>query len=165
MKLFLVRHGIAVDGLSQEIKTDAQRPLTHEGIEESELVARGIKRAGSKIEHLISSPLVRARQTAEIFADTFKIERSQIEISQTLAPGGDHTELYKLLKGKKADSLALFGHEPDMSELAQNLLGAEFQIPFKKAGVCRIDVFEMPPVSAGTLKWFLTPKLARLIAR
>lgn len=131
MKLFLVRHGIAVDGLSAEIKSDAQRPLTPEGHEETELVARGLKKAGTKIELLVSSPLIRARQTAAIFADVYNPD-AKIEICEALAPGGSPGDIYKFLKGTKADSVALFGHEPDMGELAQTLLGAEFGIPFKK---------------------------------
>ena len=163
MKLFLVRHGIAVDSLSPEVRTDAQRPLTHEGIEETELVARGIKRLGVKLDLLVSSPLVRARQTAQIFQETFKL--GEIEICEALAPGVDASQVFRFLKGKKAESIALFGHEPDMGELAQTLLQAEFAMPFKKAGVCRIDVFDMPPTTPGILKWFMPPKISRLIGK
>lgn len=155
MKLFLVRHGIAVDGLSGEIRTDAQRPLTPEGRQEVELVAKGLRKQGSKLDLLVTSPLVRARQTAELYGEEFKLEP---EICPALAPGGEAEELFRFLKDKKAESIALFGHEPDMGELAQYLLHAEFNIPFKKAGICRIDVWEMPPSSPGTLKWFLPPK-------
>ncbi len=164
MKLFLVRHGIAVDSLDGEIKTDAQRPLTLPGRNEAELVARGLKRAGNKPDLLVTSPLVRARQTAAIFADVYKLEGKE-EICEALAPGGQVSDLYEFLKGIKAESIALFGHEPDMGELAQTLLGAEFNIPFKKAAVCRIDVWEMPPSSPGVLKWFMPPKLALLLAK
>ena len=162
MKLFLVRHGIAVDGIGGEIKSDAQRPLTPEGLEEVELVAKGLRKSGCKLNRLVSSPLVRARQTAAVFADEFGLA---VETCDALAPGGDTQYLYSFLKEKKGDSIALFGHEPDMSELAQELLGAELKIPFKKAGVCRIDVQEMPPKSSGTLKWFLPPKLLKLMQR
>lgn len=164
MKLFLVRHGIAVDGLSGEIRTDAQRPLTDEGIEETELVAKGIKRMGTKLDLLVSSPLVRAKQTAKIFQDVFKMD-SEIEICDALAPGVDANQVFRFLKGKKAESIALFGHEPDMGELAATLLGGDVYIPFKKAGVCRIDVFDIPPTSPGILKWFLPPKISRLLGK
>src|SRR5262245_706997 len=117
MKLFLVRHGIAVDGLGGEIKTDAQRPLTDEGIEELEIVCKGLKRAGVKIDLLVASPLVRAKQTAAIFADTFKLPAA--ETCGALSPGGDPEEVFHFLKGKTVESIALFGHEPDMGEIAQ----------------------------------------------
>lgn len=162
MKLFLVRHGIAVDGIGGEIKTDAQRPLTPEGREEAELVARGLKKSGTKLDLLVSSPLVRARQTAELFAEVFKLE---VLICDELAPGGEPSHLYRFLKDKKGEAIALFGHEPDMSDLAQTLLKADFNIPFKKAAVCRIDVWDMPPTTPGLLKWFLPPKLSRQLSR
>ena len=164
MKLFLVRHGIALDGLNAEVRSDAQRPLTLEGRDETEQVAKGLKKSGVKIDHLVSSPLVRARQTAEIFHEVFKLEK-EIEICHALAPGGHHTDLYKVLKASKQESIALFGHEPDMGELAQTLLCADFAIPFKKAGVCRIDVFEMPPSSPGILKWFMPPKISKMLGK
>ncbi len=163
MKLFLVRHGIAVDGLGGEIKTDAQRPLTAEGQEELEIITRGLKRAGIKIDLLVSSPLIRARQTATVYAETFKLD--QPLICGALAPGGDPHEVFHFLKGHNEESIALFGHEPDMGEIAQALLGSEFAIPFKKAGVCRIDVWSMPPTQPGVLKWFMPPKLAKMLAK
>jgi phosphohistidine phosphatase len=160
MKLFLVRHGIAVDGIGGEIKSDAQRPLTTEGHDETEQVAKGLKKTGLRLDLLVSSPLVRARQTAEIFKEVFKVE--QMEICEALAPAGEPSDIYKFLHHhKKAECIALFGHEPNMGELAQNLLQAEFYIPFKKAGVCRIDVHDMPPKLPGELKWFLPPKLSK----
>ncbi len=163
MKLFLVRHGIAVDGLGGEIKTDAQRPLTPEGIEELEVITKGLKKAGIKLDLLVSSPLIRARQTAAVYADTFKL--NEPEICGALAPGGEPSEVFHFLKGYQAESIALFGHEPDMGEIAQALLGATFAIPFKKAGVCRIDVWDMPPKQSGVLKWFIPPKLAKMLAK
>lgn len=162
MKLFLVRHGIAVSGTGGDIVTDAERPLTEEGAQETLLVARGLKNAGVKLELLATSPLVRARQTAAIFADVFKLD---ITICEALAPGGESSDLYRFLKGKKAGAVALFGHEPDMSELVQTLLGAEFNMNFKKAGVCRIDVSDMPPTSPGVLRWFLPPRLSSLMLK
>ncbi len=165
MKLFLVRHGIAVDGIGGEIKTDAQRPLTAEGIEETELVAKGIKKLGVKLDLLVSSPYVRARQTAAIFSDVFKME-AELEICDALCPGMDTPQLFRFLKHhQKSHAIALFGHEPDMGELAQTLLQAEFPMPFKKAAVARIDIFDMPPTGPGILKWFMPPKVTRLIGR
>lgn len=162
MKLVLVRHGIAVDGIGGEILSDAQRPLTPEGHEEVEAVAKGLKRAGVKIDLLVSSPLVRAKQSADIFAKVFKCEEL---VCAALAPGGKNSELYEFLRGQNIEAAALFGHEPDMSDLASALLGSEINIPFKKAGVCRIDTSEMPPRSPGVLKWFMPPKVSKMLGK
>jgi phosphohistidine phosphatase len=164
MKLYLVRHGIALDRLSDRVKTDAERPLTPEGKQEATHVAEGLKTAGIKLDLLVTSPLVRARQTADVFADVFKLAGKKL-ICEALAPGGTPRDLYKLLRNSKADSVALFGHEPDMSELACALLKADFNIAFKKAGVCRIDVSEMPPLTPAELRWFMPPKLSSQLGR
>ncbi len=166
MKLYLVRHGIAVDRLGGEIKTDFDRPLTGEGSDEAELVATGLRKLGVKPDLLVSSPLVRARQTAEIFAKVLEC-REEIKICEALQPGGHPTDLYKSLGKTRANEIMFFGHEPDIGELTAKLLhgGADFHLPFKKAGVCRIDVTHLPPPGPGILKWFITPKIARALAR
>ena len=164
MNLILVRHGIALD-VGGIIRTDRDRPLSPEGIEETELVARGLKKAGVKIDQLVSSPLIRARQTSDIFAEAYKLESAKI--CDALAPGIDASAIFTFLRQfqKTAESIAIFGHEPDMGDLVQILLGAEFSVPFKKAGVCRIDVFDMPPTTPGVLKWFVPPKMTRLLGK
>lgn len=163
VSLILVRHGIAIDGYGGAIRSDRERPLTAEGMEETHQVARGLKKAGVKIEQLVSSPLVRAKQTADIFAEVFKLEEAMI--CNDLAPGVNHSRVFDFLRPIQKDSIALFGHEPDMGELAQTLLGAEFELPFKKAGACRIDLFGMPPSSPGILKWFMPPKISKMLSK
>ncbi len=167
MKLYLVRHGIATPGLPEGIRSDAERPLTNEGRAETKQVAQGLLRLGLKPDLFVSSPLVRARQTAKIMADVL-VGRDDMEICSALAPGGSASETFSFLrKFNKANEIILFGHEPDMGQLAASLIwaGPDCDIPFKKAGVCRIDVTSMPPNSPGVLKWFVTPKIACLIDR
>jgi phosphohistidine phosphatase len=166
MKLFLTRHGIASEQIGGAIKNDAQRPLTSAGREETELVAAGLKRLGVKPSLILSSPFVRARQTAEILAEVLNVAL-KIEFSQALLPGGLVSDLFKELADfKKVDEVFLVGHQPDMTRLAQSLLwaGQELDIPFKKAGVCRIDIHDLTPTSPGILKWHLTPRIAALMS-
>lgn len=165
MKLYLVRHGIAVDHVGGEIATDFDRPLTPEGVAETDLVATALRKLGVKPELLVSSPLVRAIQTAEIFRKVLD-SREEIKICPALQPGGHPAELFKSLGKTRANEIMFFGHEPDMGELAAKLIqaGADFHLPFKKAGVCRIDVSQLPP-AGGVMKWFITPKIAKLMAR
>lgn len=161
MKLYLVRHATAAE-LGGAIRTDAGRPLIDEGKKETHMVAMALRKLGSKGDAFVTSPLIRARQTAEIFAEVFDA-KGKLHFSDHLAPGGRVTDLFKQLSElSRANEIFLFGHQPDMTHLAQSLLwtGPDFDMPFKKAGVCRIDVSDMPPTTAGRLKWFITPKVA-----
>ena len=167
MKIYLVRHGIATERIGGAVLNDSMRPLTDEGRSESKTVAHGLKRLNVKPNFFVSSPLVRAKQTAEIFAEVLGAE-SEIKICDALAPGGSPTVLYRFLRDLgNFQEVALFGHEPDIGMLAATLLDAanELQIPFKKAGVCRVDVFDLPPSTPGILKWFITPKIATVLAK
>ncbi|MBY0360090.1 MAG: phosphohistidine phosphatase SixA [Candidatus Obscuribacterales bacterium] len=167
MRFYLVRHGVAVDRIDGDIKNDFQRPLTPDGRHESELVASGLKKLGVKPDVLITSPLVRARQTCEVFAEVLNYKNEPL-ICEALAPGGSISDIYKMAKVyQSANEYMFFGHEPDMMRFAQTLLWSspELEIPFKKSGVCRIDVADIPPTMPGVLKWFITPKIAKLAAR
>ena len=166
MKLYLMRHGIATEPSAGPAKNDAQRPLTEEGRSETRLVSTGLKRLGVKPDLILASPLVRAYQTAEIVAEVLGASGS-LHVCEALAPGGAAQELYKSLRDyQSADDVFLVGHEPDMSELAVTLLwaGPELDMPFKKAGICLIDISGIPPNAPGTLRWFVTPKIARVMA-
>ena len=161
MKLYLVRHATATDRIAGLIRSDAERPLTDAGKEEAQMVAMSLRRSGIKGDAFLHSPLVRARQTAEIFAEIFA-GKDKLQLCQPLVPGGTASDLYQELKQlRRANELFLFGHEPDLEHIAQTLLwaGPELKMPFKKAGVCRIDVADLPPTTPGTLKWFITPKI------
>lgn len=166
MKIYLVRHGIAGQRIGGEITDDSLRPLTDEGRTETKVVGLGLRRIGVKPDLIVSSSLVRARQTAEILAEVFSVGR-EVRVCDALAPGGTASDLYKFLREfNKVEQVILVGHEPDMGRLAGTMLwaGPELDVPFKKAGVCRIDVTSIPPTSPGTLKWFITPKIASAMA-
>jgi phosphohistidine phosphatase len=169
MKLYLMRHGIATERIGGAILNDSQRPLTEEGKAETKLVALGLKRLAIKPDLVVTSPLVRAKQTAEIIIDVLGA-KDDLKVTDALAPGGAASDLYKFLRQfnqpQAPQEVFLVGHEPDMGRLAGTLLwaGPELDIPFKKAGVARIDIADVPPTAPGTLKWFLTPKIAALMA-
>lgn len=166
MKLYLVRHGIATQHLGGNVVNDAQRPLTEEGRLETKQVALGLRRLGIKPDWIITSPLKRALETAEILAETFNVS-DKLLISEALCPGSTASDLFKSIKDlKQANEFFLVGHEPDMGRLAASLLwaGPELDLPFKKAGVCRLDITSMPPTAPATLKWLITPKIAMAIA-
>ena len=168
MKIYLVRHGIATERIGGAVLNDSMRPLTDEGRQESKSVAQGLKRINVKPNFFVSSPLVRAKQTAEIFAEVLGGDSSEVKICDALAPGGSPSTLYKFLRELgNFQEVALFGHEPDIGMLAATLLDAahELRLPFKKAGVCRVDVYDLPPSTPGILKWFITPKIATILSK
>lgn len=165
MKLYLLRHGIAVERIGGPIHSDFQRPLTEEGTAELYLVGAALKRLNVKADLIVSSPLVRAKQTAEVISEVLNCGKD-IEITEALAPGGSASDVYKVLRNfSSLPEIFLVGHEPDIGRLAGTLLwsGPEFDMPFKKAGICRIDIGDVPPSYPGRLKWFLTPKVMTYI--
>ena len=164
MRLYLVRHGIATDRLGPGITRDADRPLTDEGRSEMKIVARGLAKLKVKPDVVLSSPLVRTRETAEYLVQEFRCE---FKLTDALAPAVTASNVYKsIARYADANQIFLVGHEPDMGMLAGQLLmaGPGFEFPFKKAAVCRIDVSDLPPTSAGILKWYLPPKVFHCLA-
>jgi phosphohistidine phosphatase len=163
-ELYLIRHGIAEDR-GDAWPDDAKRPLTDEGMDRLRKEARGLARLGVVIDVVLTSPLVRTRQTADIVAAAFDT-RPHIVAADSLAPGGTFQAVTAdLEKHAKKSRIALVGHEPGIGELAARLVGARRPIEFKKGAVCRIDVDTIPPAAPGALRFLLTPKILRSIRK
>jgi phosphohistidine phosphatase len=131
------------------------------------LAARGLRTLGDRFDVIISSPLVRALQTAEIVAREVK-HKSPIEICPALAPGLSPELLFQFLGGfPDAQRVLLVGHEPDLGNFALTLLGGARpdRFPLRKGGVCRVDVDHLPPDGTGTLVWAVTPRILRDLGR
>jgi phosphohistidine phosphatase len=122
---------------------------------------RRLPRLGVLLDVVVTSPLVRARQTAEIVAGAFD-PRPPIVNAESLAPGGSFASVVAdLEKQSRRAQIAIVGHEPGIGELATRLIGGRHPIPFKKGAICRIDVETLPPGGPGDLRWFLPPKVLR----
>lgn len=162
--LYLIRHAVAAER-GPAYPDDASRPLTREGIQRWKRQVRGLQALGVEIDLVLTSPLARAHQTAELLAAGL-FERPKLEIAEALKPGASVSAVLQALAGfSKVRQLALVGHEPEMGAVAARLLGAKGHIPFKKGAVCRFDVDGLPPTTAGTLLWFLPPKALRQAGR
>ena len=162
-RLYLIRHGLAEER-GDAWPDDTRRPLTEEGMSRLRKGARGLVRLGVTLDVVLTSPLVRARQTADIVAAAFNV-RPTIAVIESLVPGGSvQAVLTDLEAHARRASIALVGHEPGMGELAARLTGSRRAFEFKKGAVCRIDVQELPPNQPGTLRWFMTPKMLRDLA-
>jgi phosphohistidine phosphatase len=161
-ELYLVRHAIAAER-GEEWPDDAKRPLTERGIARFREGVAALKTLDVTVDEIFTSPLVRTKQTAELLAAGVTGKPS-LKLLEALAP--DHTPaqiMSQLAKAAKRRRIALVGHEPDLGHLAAHLLGAQRSIPFKKGGMCRIDVETLTSRRAGSLIWFATPKMLRHI--
>jgi len=163
-ELYLVRHAIAAER-GPEWPDDTKRPLTERGIARFAEAVKGLRRLDVSIEEVFTSPLVRATQTADLLANGLDGKPS-MKILEALAPGHSPASvLTNLAKAAKRRRIALVGHEPDLGELAAHLLGANRALPFKKGGVCRIDVGNLTAHRDGTLVWFIPPGVLRRLKR
>jgi phosphohistidine phosphatase len=163
-ELYLIRHGIAEER-GEAWPDDAKRPLTEEGTARVRKSARGLARLGVAFDAILTSPLVRTRQTADAVASAFTV-RPHIVASDSLAPGGTfQAVLAELEKHTRRARIALVGHEPGIGELASRLSGSRHPLEFKKGAACRIDVDALPPTGPGTLRWFLTSRIMRSIRK
>ena len=160
MQLFLLRHGIAEDRRAGG--TDFDRALTAEGRAQLARVARGLHRLKVAPAAILSSPLVRARQTAEIVAPVLGRE---VEIVDRLAAGVRFEEMLHVIEDQySAGSLMLVGHEPDFSTAAALLVGApEYALVLKNAFLIRVDLHGPPTAGSGQLRWLLAPSQLVLI--
>ncbi len=154
MKVYFLRHGLAGHA-SQWQGDDWERPLTEEGQARMAQEAAGLARLGILPEVVVSSPLLRALQTAKIAA-TGLPGAPEVMIDRRLAPGFDARQLGKILADHaERGSLMLVGHEPDFSQTIGQAIGGG-EVVCKKGGLAWIDVPD-PPKAGGRLVALLTP--------
>lgn len=163
-ELYLVRHAVAAER-GDDWPDDTKRPLTTKGMSRFREAVKGLVWLGVGIDEIYSSPLVRAKQTADLLSEGLK-ERTNVRMVDELAPGHEPSRvLAELGKRIKRRRVALVGHEPDLGELAAALIGAPRALAFRKGGVCRIDVDRVGVSAHGSLIWFLPPKVLRKTGR
>ena len=163
LELYLIRHGVAAER-GPEYPDDSKRPLTSTGIARLRKEAKALAALGVDFDHIITSPLVRTRQTADVFAQAMPAQPS-VSNSDALAPAGTPTAVFQeLAKHMRKARIALVGHEPNIGELAARLIGSRTPIEFKKGAICRIDFEVFPPKGQGQLRWFMSPKMLRKLA-
>jgi phosphohistidine phosphatase len=161
--LYLVRHAIAAERGS-DWPDDTKRPLTSKGISRMRDVVAGLDDLEVRIELVLTSPLLRAKQTADLLANGLKPVPA-VEILNELGPGGAPAKVAEALGSVSARrSVALVGHEPGLGELAAWLVGAKTPFEFKKGGICRIDLPGPPMGGSGQLIWLATPRMLRSLA-
>jgi len=167
MNLYLLRHGIAVEPGSPGYAKDSDRPLTPEGERKLQLIAEAMQALDLSFDLILSSPYLRARQTAELVAEVLHA-RKNIEFSDSLIPGGSTDKLVELLNRLKPrpENVLLVGHEPYLSGLVSRLVagGESFSVVLKKGGLCKLATDSLEHGRCAALEWLLTPKQMALMA-
>jgi len=165
-EFYIMRHGLAVERGSAGFSDDSKRPLTPEGRKKTQQAAEGLIRLGVDVDWIVTSPLVRAVETAKIVAAALG-KSVPLDLCDELRPGGSAEALIAFLaRHANRKRVLVTGHEPDLSEMAARLVGAgrRAHLSLKKAGCCLITFDEFPPKSPGKLIWWLTPRVLRKLA-
>lgn len=159
MEILLLRHGIAED--ARPGQADADRALTREGKQKLRALLRRLARGGVRPALILTSPYLRARQSAEIARDVLAPD-AMIVPARALSPGSTPQEAWEEIRlYSNQPSVLCSSHEPLCSELAGYLLGAPgLAVDFKKGAVMRIDAEGAGLRPRGTLRWFVIPRLA-----
>lgn len=158
MELYLFRHGIAED--AKPGRPDANRALTDEGKKKVADVVKAARRAGVEPSLIVSSPYVRAVETARIAAEVFEHKRDVVR-TEALVPHGSPEKVWAELRDYREETAVLLaGHEPLLSHLVSFLLASPaLRVEMKKAALVRIDVESFGAMPHGTLRWMITAKL------
>jgi len=166
MELYLLRHGLALVRDDLDYERDAERPLTPRGKRQLRQIAAAMKRLNLRFDLILSSPYVRARQTAKIVARALKRQK-QLAFSDELIPGGNPRTLIQQLNTAhaKADAVLLVGHEPYLSHLTSWLTTGQpdLAMDFKKGGLCKLETEALGYDRCAALAWLLTPKQMKLL--
>jgi phosphohistidine phosphatase len=160
MDLVLLRHAIAADPGRSDVSDDSERPLTKEGEQKMRRIARAMRALGLHFDLILTSPYIRAQQTAHIVAKELGLEKS-LESTPFLEPGQSLEKLVSLVqrRSKQADSIVLVGHEPALSTLISVLIGGDVNVnlTLKKGGLCRLRADALHYGKCASLQWLLTP--------
>jgi phosphohistidine phosphatase len=161
MKLYILRHGDAGEHGDPRYK-DSERPLTPKGIQRTKQMTHTLKQMEISFDAILSSPLVRAKQTAEIVARGLQL-MDKLKLTEQLSLSGSMEKLVEQINAIRPvpDSVLLSGHEPYLSGFISLLCvgGPEFLVRMKKGALCRLEVEALACGRCATLEWLLQPRL------
>jgi phosphohistidine phosphatase len=166
IELLLLRHAIAFERDRLRWPDDALRPLTPRGLHRMRRAAAGLRRLDIPPVRVLTSPLMRARQTAELLAG--EASWPDASLTNALVPAQPVRPLFRLLTEQKVGRLAVVGHEPELGHLLAYCVGGDsgaVQVEFRKGGIaCVVFAGAMRP-GGGRLRWLLPPRVLRDLAR
>jgi phosphohistidine phosphatase len=167
MNLYIVRHAIAIQRGTPGYDDDSQRPLTDAGRKKMKKIVKGLNQLGLEFDVILSSPYVRAHDTARIVAKGFEI-KEKVALSDNLIPPGNFENLINEIHEKYAvNNLALVGHEPMLSSLISWLTtgNTDMKLTLKKGGVAYLLAENLYQDGRAGLQWLLTPALMVELAK
>jgi len=162
MELLIVRHAVALERDRHRWRDDGARPLSPAGLRRARKAAAGLKEFSKAPDRLLTSPLVRARQTAQILTDV--AGWPQAEEVPELAPGAPALAVLTLLGKDRSKLVAVVGHQPGLGHLLAACLlgdGGALPIELKKNAVACVSFEASPGAGRGALKWLATPRMLR----
>ena len=168
MQVLIIRHAPAEDRkeFSRSGQPDELRPLSNKGKAKMRQNVQGLQTIVPQIDRIAESPLIRAQQTAGLLTAAYS--NAIRETLPALAPNGAETAILAYLQkqSKKAQTIALVGHEPDLGELAAWLLSGQTNgwMPLKKGAVCLLEFVDEIEAGQAELCWMLKPKQLRQLA-
>ena len=162
MILYIIRHAIAAPvGTSGQAEDDSQRPLTDKGRKKMRKIAQGLKELEVQIDLVLTSPYLRAAQTAKILAKKFDLAKDKIIPIENLIPAGHPDRLVDEINKNytEVENVALVGHEPYLSSLISMLVSGDptLSVTLKKGGVCRLSLEKLQYGRCSVLDWLLAP--------
>ena len=161
MKIYLIRHSNAVDPGTPGYEDDSLRPLTEKGRDKMKEIAHALKTLGVKPDLIVSSPYLRARETADILAKGLQY-RHELQYNDMLVPSGSADPIIGEINEKySVDELFLVGHEPFLTSLVGALTAGtpDLAMDLKKGGVCCLSADNLKVERKAVLEWLLTPKI------
>jgi phosphohistidine phosphatase len=162
LSIYLVRHAIAEER-GDKWPDDAMRPLTHGGAARMRRAIAGLRALDMKVDVVLTSPLVRAVETAELLVEELR-PVPELRYLSALAPGGSPAKIADAVAAVHATrGVALVGHEPDLGELAAWLTGLRTALAFRKGGVCRLDLVAPAATRSAQIVWVALPKMLRAL--
>ena len=166
MDLYILRHGIAQPREISTAMKDGERRLTDEGKRKMRRIAKGMKAMDLTFDLILTSPLRRAKETAQIVAGVLQLQK-RLKIFPALAAGEKTRDLVEALEEplSTSEAVLLVGHEPDLSDLVSRLIagGTDLSMTLKKGGLCKLALHSVRYGRCAVLEWFLAPaQLARL---
>ena len=156
VQIYVLRHAIAEEAKAGQ--PDSDRRLTGEGKQKLLRILECARKAGVRPDVLLSSPYLRAMETAEMARDTLRLTDRIIQ-TDVLIPGYTPERVWDEIRlHRDAEQVMVAGHEPQLSSLVYFLCGG--RVEMKKGAIARVDTDSLGPRPAGVLVWLLTAKLA-----